>query len=78
MSDIAYKLISIPANTNVTGFIGLCVKCDWPVLSILGNDGFGKTIDDSSSDWYAMCVNKTCEHHKGEGYFQSTPRWVIE
>jgi hypothetical protein len=55
-----------------------CKACGWPIIFVCCNDGMGEHPPFAGNDWWYYCANKTCQHHTGEGVFQSQPEWQHE
>jgi hypothetical protein len=66
----------IVSDTNFSGLVGFCKKCNNSVADYLCNATVIKERPEASTwDFWLSCTNPDCENHYGEGYLQSEPEW---
>lgn len=55
-----------------------CRDCNWPIVSVLCNDGMSQVPPFKDNDYWVYCSNKTCIHHQGEAFnLGDEPEFVV-
>jgi len=67
-------LLNMAHDLTPIATLGSCKLCGRPVE---GRPANGEAIERFPGwDYYALCINGSCQNHAGEGYFQFPPEWV--
>lgn len=78
-SENTIRKVDRLSEKDFIGIKGTCKACGSDVEEYLCNEGFIKVRPEAARwDWWAVCQNVDCQHHHGEGVFQSALDWVVK